>query len=196
MVILTMVAFAGYGQGLLIEGASKLLHAVLGPKPESISFTIPANFIPAHEAEGENFSFNTVRFDDMDMEEFMLKSDSEVEVLISFHVNSLEVSYENALCTESWMAEPFSNELEETAAVESWMAEPFSNELEETSAVESWMAESFSNELEETVAVESWMAEALYEGVETGIEVEYWMTEPLVHENEIVTEDWMSTLLR
>ena len=216
MVMLTMVAVAGYGQGLLFEGAAKLFNSLRESKTGSVSLYINANYIPAADAEGDSFRFHTVQFLNRDSE--AIESDLEIgaEVLFSFYVNNLEVSYENELRAESWMTEPFSNELEASDAVESWMTEPFSNELEVSDAVELWMTEPFSNELEVSDAVELWMTEPfsnelevsdavelwmtemLYEELEAGAEVESWMTIPVYAsaEGAIELEDWMSTPLR
>ena len=198
MVMLTMVAVAGYGQGLLFEGAAKLFNSLRESKTGSVSLYINANYIPAADAEGDSFRFHTVQFLNRDSE--AIESDLEIgaEVLFSFYVNNLEVSYENELRAESWMTEPFSNELEASDAVESWMTEPFSNELEVSDAVELWMTEPFSNELEAAEAIEPWMTEMLYEELEAGAEVESWMTIPVYAsaEGAIELEDWMSTPLR
>jgi hypothetical protein len=216
MFILTMVAVAGYGQGLLIEGAARLFNSLRESKAESVSLYINANYIPSADAEGDSFRFNTVQFLDLDSE--AIDSDLEIgaEILFSFYVNNLEVSYENELLAESWMAEPFSNEMEAAETVESWMTEPFSNEMEAAEAVESWMTEPFSNEMEAAEAVESWMVEPfsneleaaeaiepwmtqiLFDEEESAVEVESWMTIPVYAsaEGAIELENWMTTPLR
>jgi len=179
MVMLTMVAVAGYGQGLLIEGAARLFNSLRESKAESVSLYINANYIPSADKEGDNFRFNTAQFLDLDSE--AIDSDLEIgaEILFSFYVNNLEVSYENELLAESWMTEPFSNEMEAAENVESWMTEPFSNELEAAEGIEPWMTQVLFEEEESDVEVESWMTVPVYAFAEGAIEFEDWMTTPL-----------------
>jgi hypothetical protein len=197
IVMLTMVAVAGYGQGLLIEGAARLFNSLRESKAESVSLYINANYIPSADAEGDSFRFNTAQFLDMDSEAIDLDLEIGAEILFSFYVNNLEVSYENELLAESWMTEPFSNEMEAAETVESWMTEPFNNEMEAAETVESWMTEPFSNEMEAAETVESWMAEPFSNEMEAAETVESWMTEPFSNELEAAEaiEPWMTQVL-
>ena len=197
MVILTMVALTGYGQGMLIEGAAKLFNSFRNTENTPEFVAIQANFIPAVESEGDSFRLNTLVsiFDRSRSglnETVIFNEEFNTEVVVSFQITSLEMAYENEISTESWMTETFSNDLEAAEAAEPWMTETFSNDLEAAEAVEPWMTETLYNELEAGVEVEEWMTTPLQEfAFEEELETENWMTEPLVYEQEIKTEEWM-----
>jgi hypothetical protein len=187
MLILTMVAATSYGQGMLIEGAAKLFNSLRKTEKTMEFAAVQANYIPTIEAEGDSFRLNT-RVSIFDRN----RNELSEEVILSFHINNLEMAYENEISTESWMTETFSNELEVAGAVEPWMTETFSAELEVAEAVEPWMTESLYSELEAGVEVEEWMTTPLQDfAFEEELETENWMSEPLVYEQEIATEDWM-----
>lgn len=193
IVFLTMASTAGYGQGLLIEKAAKLFNNAFNPKSESALQFSNANYVPV---VGDSYDFNMVNLFDPGMKEIEVSEGFEADILISFHANSVDVSFEDKLYTESWMTEQFINELDENVVVEPWMTEELYEELE-TVEVESWMTEPLVNE--KGLETEGWMLKEFKSSVkENGITVEDWMTNPLYTsvKGSGEVEGWMTTLLR
>ena len=192
LIVLTMATTIGFGQGMLVEGAARILETVLGNFKEAETTVSFAGYEQAEKAGMIEMNFE--RLSGMVEQEIENSVNNEVDVIMSFNVNNVEVSFENALETEAWMTESFTNKIETTVTVESWMTESFSNELEAEVEVENWMTESLSNELEAEMTVESWMTESFSNELEAEVEVENWMTESLSNEleAEVEVENWMT----
>ena len=177
LVILTITAAIGYGQGLLAEGAMKIFN--------SLSDRITHDNSLFHQAvykEEASASQNRVIYP---------------RVIKSLNVDDVEISFENELKAEDWMTESFAENVEPGVHVEEWMTIPVSNSLETPVYVEDWMTTPISENLEIASAPEAWMTTPLYESIETAPELESWMTTPLLQtsEEEIQVEDWMTTII-
>jgi hypothetical protein len=193
MAIMMMMFTMGYGQGMLIEGASKLFQSLM-QKQASTEFTaINADFITVNEEEKDSFRINAV----LNVFDRNQQDAQTSNVIATFTVRNLDVAYEAELETESWMETPLTQQIETVPAVENWMTASFANEIETAPAVENWMTTSFANEIETAPAVENWMTTSLSNNLEGTVEVEAWMTAPLSNQFEeaVVTEEWMTTPL-
>lgn len=191
MMAIMMVTFTvGYGQGMLLEGASKLFRSVMQKEANTEFTTFNANLITVAEEEKDSFRINAV----LNLFDINRQDEAHNTVIASFSVKNIDVAYEAELETESWMETPFSEQIETVPAVEDWMTTSFASEIEAAPSVEDWMTTSFSNNLEGAVEVESWMTAPLAEQFEGAIVTEEWMTTPLTAniENEVATENWMT----
>ncbi len=199
MLFLTMIMSTGYGQGILLEGAAKLFNSLMNNKGVPEYAVFPTNYMPTIETKENYFRLNTLASFSKNSHKDLLEGTNYNEefspnVVASFTVSHIEIVNENEIVTESWMTEPFSNELEAGQTVESWMTEPFSNEVEAGQAVESWMTEPFNNELEAGQTIEPWMTNEFYKEIEPAIEVEDWMITPVYYavEESLEIEEWMA----
>lgn len=198
VMILTMAAAVGYGQGLLAEGAMKLINSLTNKHTAEQSIFHQAGYTSqANTAVDREFSPAVVR---------------------SFSVEDVDITFEKQVNTETWMTESFAENVEEGVTVEAWMTSPIAESLETPLDVEAWMTTPMTENLEAAVTVEGWMttplntnpegsisAEAwmttpLYASIETAPEVESWMTAPFlengVSEESVQLEEWMTESLR
>ncbi len=194
MMILTMSFTMGYGQGMLIEGASKLFQSLKQKETASEFMVITADFSVDAAEEKDSFNINAV-LNVLDRKQ--QQSDNNT-VIASFTVKNIDVTYEAELETESWMETSLTEEIETVPALESWMTESLTNDVEVAPAVESWMTESLVSDHEGSIEVESWMTTPLGENFEANIVTEEWMTTPLYasQESAITLESWMTQPLR
>ena len=191
MITLTMFLTIGYGQGMLIEGASKLFQSLAQKEKHAEFVAITADFSSIEEKKNDSFNITAV----MNIFDRKQVNADDSNVIASFTIENIDVAYESEVNTENWMETSLSNEIETLPEIESWMTESFAYELEAAPEVESWMTESFAYELEATPQVENWMTESLAYELEATPQVENWMTTPLAENAEAVieTEDWMTT---
>lgn len=167
----------GYGQGLLAEGAIKLFQ---GSKPE-VELNTPEFTFANYTAEKEDsFSLKNVIRDAFTAEAEVEATENSVNIARTIQVSAVEVSYEAAIETESWMTVPLENNLESSLEVESWMTESFNLAFEAELTVEEWMTYPISESLESELEVEDWMTVSFTESAEEEIVVEDWMTQSLV----------------
>lgn len=180
VVILTMAAAAGYGQGLLAEGAVKLFNSLTSKLTAEQSLIHQASY-SVHATKAAHREFNP-------------------EVIRSFSVEDVDITFEKDVKTEDWMTKSFAENVEEGYTVESWMTTPMNDNLEEAVTLEDWMATPMSENIESNPTPEAWMTTPLYTKIETTPEVESWMTTPLLEngasEEPIQLEEWMTELLR
>lgn len=194
MITLSMFFTMGYGQGMLVEGVSKLFQSLTQNESDTEFIAITADFSSIEEKK--NDSFNNIAV--MNIFDRKQQGADNSNVIASFVVESFDIAYESELSTENWMETSLSNEIETLPEVESWMTKSFDYELEAVPEVESWMTESFANEMEAAPEVESWMTVPLAENAEEVIEAEAWMTTPMIAnaESAITLENWMTQPLR
>lgn len=223
MFSLILTAGSINAQGLLIEGAAKLIKSVKHELPENGRIFQHAKFNPSMEDNNISVSFasisesqNVVRKSFRN--EFGRSSNRiDSRIMQSFTVDNVNIIYEGELHSEEWMTESFAENLETVPVVEGWMTESFAENLEPTPSLEDWMKEpfsenlesvieaedwmtvSFADNLESAIVTEEWMTESLYEGFEPGLEVENWMLVPLTingaqEESPLAAEGWMSEL--
>lgn len=159
VMILTMTTAIGYGQGLLAEGAAKLFNALTtkNTSEQTMFHTVAYSGQAGRNAERE-FSPEVVR---------------------SFSVEAVEITFEQEVKSEDWMTESFADNVEEGIEVEAWMTSPISESLEMPVSVETWMTTPITEDLEAPVTVEEWMTAPLTEDLDTPVNVEAWMTAPL-----------------
>lgn len=190
MMILTMIFTMGYGQGRLIEGASKIFQSLVIKEAQTEFVAINADFSTVVEEEKDSFRINAV----LNVFERKNRHADHSSVIASFTVKNIDIAYEEELATENWMETSLAEEIETVPAVENWMTESFAAEIEATPAVENWMTESFENGIEQVVEVEAWMTTPLEENIEEAIVTEAWMTTPLNQdfESEVFAEKWMT----
>ena len=191
MITLAMFFTMGYGQGMLVEGVSKLFQSLTQNESDTEFIAITADFSSIEEKKNDSFNITAV----MNIFDRKQQGADNSNVIASFAVESFDIAYESELSTENWMETSLSNKIETLPEVESWMTETFAYELEAAPEVESWMTESFANEMEAAPEVESWMTESFANEMETAPEVESWMTAPLAENAEevIEAEAWMTT---
>jgi|GEM_PF-1361312 len=211
MTMLMMIFTMGYGQGMLIEGASRLIQSFIQKEATTEFVAITADFTTAEEEKKDSFRINAV----LNVFDRNQQNSESSAVIASFTVKNIDVAYEAELETELWMETPLTEQIETVPAVESWMTASLANEIEAAPEVESWMTTSLASEIEAAPEVESWMTSSLANEIEAApeveswmttsfannmegaIELESWMTAPLADhfESEIVTEEWMTTPL-
>lgn len=174
VMILTMAAATGYAQGRLAEGAMKLFDALTNNNTTEQSIFHQAKYA-GHSAEIADREFNA-------------------EVVRSFKVEAVDITFEKEVTTESWMTESFSGNVEAGVEVEEWMTAPISKDLETPVSAEEWMTVPLSADLETPVVVEAWMTAPISEELEADISAEKWMTTPLLAsiENAPEVEEWMT----
>ncbi len=198
VMILTMATATGYAQGLLAEGAMKLFDALTNDNtPEQPIFHQAKYAGKSNEVADREFNAEVVR---------------------SFRVEAVDITFEKEVNTETWMTESFTGNLEADVAVEEWMTAPISAtletpvtteewmtvpmraDLETPVALEEWMTVPMSEDLESEMATEEWMTTPLYASVEASTEVENWMTVPLLNagtsEEPVQLESWMTETLK
>ncbi len=180
VMILTMATATGYAQGLLAEGAMKLFDALTNNNTSEQSIFHQAKYSgQANEVADREFNADVVK---------------------SFKVEAVDITFEKEVNTESWMTESLTGEVESDVAVEEWMSTPMSAPLETPVALEEWMTAPMSDDLETDISAEEWMSTPLYASVETAPDVEDWMTAPLLNagttEETVQLETWMTKSLR
>ncbi len=177
VMILTMAAATGYAQGLLAEGAMKLFDALTNKNTTEQSIFHQAKYAGQAKEVAER-EFNA-------------------EVVRSFNVEAVDITFEKEVTTESWMTESFSGNGEAGVSVEEWMTAPISASLETPVTAEAWMTVPMSADLEAPVTVEAWMTAPMGDNLEAPVVLEAWMTAPISEELEadISAEGWMSTPL-
>jgi len=175
--ILTMATAIGYGQGLLAEGAAKLFNALTSNNSNEQSLFHQVGYAGQASRHAER--------------EFS------PEVVRSFNVEAVEITFEQEVTSEDWMTESFADNVETGVTVETWMTSPISESLETPVEVETWMTTPMNQDLEAAVAVETWMTTPLSEGLEAAAVTENWMANPLYDSIETApeVEDWMTTPL-
>ena len=175
--ILTMATAIGYGQGLLAEGAAKLFNALTSNNSNEQSLFHQVGYAGQASRHAER--------------EFS------PEVVRSFNVEAVEITFEQEVTSEDWMTESFADNVETGVTVETWMTSPISESLETPVEVETWMTTPMNQDLEAAVAVETWMTTPLSEGLEAAAVTENWMANPLYASIETApeVEDWMTTPL-
>jgi hypothetical protein len=121
------------------------------------------------------------------------------EATRTFHMDQVEVIIETEPAVESWMSNPFENEVyEEFLDLESWMTTSFeSNLYDHGPALEAWMTTPFEGSLsEEAVTLENWMTTSFeYDLSEQELTLESWMSTPFeseLSEEPLYVEDWMT----
>jgi len=175
--ILTMATAIGYGQGLLAEGAAKLFNALTSNNSNEQSLFHQVGYAGQASRHAER--------------EFS------PEVVRSFNVEAVEITFEQEVTSEDWMTESFADNVETGVTVETWMTSPISESLETPVEVETWMTSPISESLETPVEVETWMTTPMNQDLEAAVAVETWMTTPLSEglEAAAVTENWMANPL-
>ena len=143
VLILAITVSLSYSQGLLAEGASRVLKS-----------------ITKQEAKSETL-YTLAKLSDDNVALYNVYNDqSSTAVFKSFKVNSIDIVYEKELTTEAWMNESFSESLEESVELENWMTTPLYESIEESLEVEEWMTVSLYDQIsasEEELEVEEWM---------------------------------------
>lgn len=177
VMILTMTAAVGYGQGLLAEGAAKLFNALTSKN------------------KSEQTIFHNVAYSGQ--ADWNAEREFSPEVLRSFNVEAVEITFEQEVKSEEWMTESFTDNVEAGVTVEAWMNELFADNVETEVAVEEWMTAPISESLEMPVSVEDWMTTPMTQNLESPVTVEDWMTTPMSQnlETNPATEEWMTTPL-
>jgi hypothetical protein len=196
--MLALIFTMSYGQGLLAEGATKLLKSLFTTDAEPTTIVINADFRIDEEINGDSFKLNEI-LNSFNIDEEVFDVCCETTefsplVIKSFTIQSVNVVYENELETENWMTESFVNEIDEVSNVEDWMTESFSTDLETDIITEDWMTELLEESYESDVTSEEWMTTSFYDEIEAPVELENWMTLPLseiIEEVPVETEDWM-----
>ena len=194
--VLILAVTIGYGQGLLAEGAMRLLNINQALVEENITDFVFVN----HTEEKDSFSFRNLfaeSFQDRFERETVEKEIETALVAKTIFATSVEITYESDVETEKWMETPLSNHLEAGNEVENWMTESFTETVEGDVAVENWMTEPFTGSVECDLSVENWMSESFTESIEGNVATENWMTESFTGsiESEIEIEDWMTASL-
>ena len=198
VMILTMAAATGYAQGLLAEGAMKLFDALTNNNTTEQSIFHQAKYAGQAKEVAER-EFNTQVVKSFNVEAVDITFEKEVNTE-TWMTESLSGNGEAGVAVEEWMTAPISKDLETAVTVEAWMTAPISASLETPVAVEAWMTAPISEQLEAEISAEEWMTTPLYASVESAPEVEDWMTAPLMNtgtsEEPVHLESWMTEALR
>ncbi|MDF1571022.1 MAG: hypothetical protein P1P82_05335 [Bacteroidales bacterium] len=191
MTVMMMIFTMGYGQGMLMEGASKLIQSFIHKEATTEFVAITADYTTDTEEEKDSFRINAV-LNVFDRNQQNLETST---VIASFTVKNVDVAYEAELETELWMETPLTEQIETVPAVESWMTESFTNNMEGAIEVESWMTVPLADHIESEIVTEEWMTTPLDNHFENEVTAENWMTQPLYEngslEQPVETEEWM-----
>lgn len=198
VMILTMAAAVGYGQGLLAEGAMKLFNSITNKNTTEQSIFHQVGYsTQATAAADREFNPQVVRSFNIEDVDITFEKDVNTE---EWMTQSFAENVEEGVAVENWMTAPIAASLETPVEVEAWMTAPINENLEAAVTVEEWMTSPMTANMESSPATEAWMTAPLYTSIETAPEVENWMTTPLVgngvSEEPMQLEAWMTESLR